>query len=190
MSKSNLTALTLSHEFMARHVGAGDFCIDVTAGNGGDTAFLCSLVGESGRVLALDIQESAVNSTRALLHEKGYANVGEVVRDSHANIAAHAEPGTVACICFNLGWLPGGDHGVHTETESTIEAVKQSLALLKPGGVLSICIYYGRDCGFGERDALLDYLAAVDFRCYTVFVGSFHNRPTNPPIPVFVIRDE
>ena len=80
------------------------------------SAFLCGLVGEHGKVLALDIQEQAVTNTRARLHEMGYDTVGTVVQDSHANLAQYAEPESVDCIVFNLGWLPGGDHSIFTRT--------------------------------------------------------------------------
>ena len=50
-----LNTLSMVHEFLSHSVKAGDFCIDATAGKGRDTALLCRLVGESGRVLAFDI---------------------------------------------------------------------------------------------------------------------------------------
>lgn len=190
MSKSSVGALSLAHDFLRQRVKPGDFCIDATAGRGGDTALLCSLVGEQGRVLAFDIQQEAVESTRALLEQRGYAGIGEVVQDSHANMAAYAQPDSVDCIVFNLGWLPGGNHGIYTRPESSIAAIEAGLKLLRPGGAMSICIYYGRDCGFSERDALLDYLPALDYRRYTVLIAQFSNRPNNPPIPVFITRDE
>ncbi len=50
-------ALSLSHRFLAEHVRPGDLCIDATAGRGYDTAYLAGLTGETGRVLAFDIQQ-------------------------------------------------------------------------------------------------------------------------------------
>lgn len=190
MSKSMVSALSLAHEFVRRYVRPGGLCIDATAGRGGDTALLCSLVGEQGRVIAFDIQQDAVDSTRALLRERGYENIGEVVLDSHANMENYAEPDSVDCITFNLGWLPGGDHSIFTHAQSSIAAIEAGLRLLRPGGGMSVCIYYGRDCGFAERDALLDYLPTLDHRKYTVLTTQFSNRPNNPPIPVFIMRDE
>lgn len=190
MSKSQVSALTLAHDFIRGHVPSGGFCIDATAGRGGDTALLCSLVGETGRVLAFDIQPEAVASTRALLAERGCDRIGKVVQASHAEMAAHAQPASVDCITFNFGWLPGGDHGIFTRPESSITAIGQGLELLRPGGVMSLCIYYGRDCGFEERDALLAYLRTINFRRFTVIIAEFANRPNNPPIPVFITRDE
>ena len=55
-----LNTLGMVHEFLKRHVRPGALCIDATAGRGRDTALLCRLAGETGRVLAFDIQREAV----------------------------------------------------------------------------------------------------------------------------------
>ena len=67
-----LNTLGLVHEFLRQHVKPGAVCIDATAGRGRDTALLCRLAGESGRVLAFDIQKDAIDQTRALLAQEGY----------------------------------------------------------------------------------------------------------------------
>ena len=63
--------LGVVHEFLRRSVQPGAFCIDATAGKGRDTALLCRLTGDAGRVLAFDIQEAAVAQTKALLAAEG-----------------------------------------------------------------------------------------------------------------------
>ena len=40
-----------------------------------------------------------------------------------------------------------------------------------------------------ERDALLEYLATIDNRKYTVIVNTFHNRTGDPPIPVYIYKE-
>lgn len=182
-------ALKVAHDFIAAHVRPGDLCIDATAGRGNDTVFLASLVGETGRVLAFDIQPDAVESTRALIGERGCSGCARVFQDSHANMARYAGPETVSCIVFNFGWLPGGDHSVNTRAESSVAAIEAGLRLLKPRGVMSLIIYYGRDTGYAERDALLSYLRTIDHRAFTVVVADFCNRPNDPPIPVFILKD-
>jgi len=48
-------------------VKEGDTVVDATCGNGNDTAFLASLVGENGRVFGFDIQDKAIaNTTKKL----------------------------------------------------------------------------------------------------------------------------
>ena len=67
-------ALGVSHRFIKRYLPEGGFAIDATAGNGGDTLMLCETVGHTGRVLALDIQQQAIENTRKLLEEKGFSH--------------------------------------------------------------------------------------------------------------------
>ena len=54
---------------------------------------------------------------------------------------------------------------------------------------MSLCIDYGRDTGFAERDALMDYFKTIDHRAFTVITAQFANRPNCPPIPVMIIKD-
>ncbi len=183
-----LNSLGLTHAFLAQHVCPGYFCIDATAGNGGDTVFLCSLVGETGKVLALDLQQQAVDNTNRRIIDAGYERIGHAVQADHACLAQFASPESVDAICFNFGWLPGGDHGVFTQPETSIPAIEAALNLLRPGGVLSLCIYYGGRSGYRERDALLDYLQTLDNRRYTVIENRFINRTGDVPIPVFVFK--
>lgn len=185
----SFSVLTLAHAAIDKHVRQGDFCIDATAGRGHDTAYLCNLVGETGRVLAMDIQEPAIESTRTLLEERGLLNRAQLVLDSHGNMAKYAQENSAACITFNFGWLPGGDHSVFTQAESSIAALEQGLRLLRPGGIMSLCIYYGRQNGTAERDALLEYLRQIDHKQYTALLHSFWNRPNNPPLFALVYKD-
>lgn len=54
--------------FIRQQVQEGDFCIDATMGNGNDTLLLSQLCGESGKVLAFDIQEQALTATQKRLN--------------------------------------------------------------------------------------------------------------------------
>ena len=184
-----LNSLGLTHAFMAQHIRLGDVCIDATAGKGRDALFLCRLVGDEGRVLALDIQPEAVAQTEALLRAEGVSHIGRVVQDCHSHLGDYAEPESVDGIMFNFGWLPGGDHSVFSAADTSVAAVRAGLELLRPGGVMSLCIYHGRDNGTAERDALLAFLSTVDNRRYTVMVTEFANRTGDIPIPVFIVKE-
>ena len=183
-----LNTLGIAHKVIEEKVCRGNFCIDATAGRGHDTAFLYGLVGEEGRVLAMDIQQDAVDSTRVLLQEKGYDQIAQVVLDSHSNIDRYAQPETVDCITFNFGYLPGGDHNIFTTPATSIPAIEKGLELLKPGGLMSLCVYYGGDSGFEEKDALMQFFKTIDSKRFTVLTTEFANRPNNPPIPVFILK--
>ena len=45
-----------AHLLWQQIIRPGDFVIDATCGNGGDTIWLSRAVGSSGRVLAIDLQ--------------------------------------------------------------------------------------------------------------------------------------
>lgn len=182
-----LNALGLSHKIISERIKKGDFCIDATAGRGRDTAFLCRLCGKEGRVIAFDIQKEAVESTEKHLAENGLS--AEVYLDSHANMDKYASVGEVDAVMFNFGWLPGGDHNCFSHSDSSIIAIKKAMELLKDGGIISICIYCGKENGFEEKNALLDFFKTIDSDKYTVIVCDFPNRAKNPPIPVFIIKD-
>ena len=184
----SFSALDIVRPCIEARVGEGSLCIDATAGRGRDTLMLCRLAGESGRVIAFDIQPEAIESTRMLLRAEGMERRAELHLEGHENMDAYAAPETVSCITFNLGWLPGGDHSINTRADTTIAAVSKGLGLLRRGGLMSICIYYGRDTGFGERDALLRYLETVDSGRFTVVVSRFVNRTGCPPIPVLIMK--
>lgn len=188
MNLERINALTLSHHIVETSVKPGDLCIDATAGRGNDTVFLCSLVGKKGKVIAFDVQDEAIESTNAKIDEYGYEEIAQVQKCSHSEMARFAEKGSVACIMFNFGWLPGGDHNIHTNAQTSIEAIECGLELLKDGGVMSLCIYYGKETGFEERDALLEYFKTIDQRIASVMICDFVNRGNCPAIPVFIFK--
>lgn len=182
-----LNTLAMVHAFLRKEVRPGAVCIDATAGRGRDTALLCHLAGETGRVLAFDIQEEAVAQTRALLASEGLR--AEVFLDSHAHMSRYLPPESVDCIVFNFGRLPGGDPKIFTRADTSVEAVRAGLKLLRPGGVLAIALYYGGENGCEERDAVLSYLETLDQRCFSVLACRWSNRRGDPPMPVFVWKE-
>lgn len=187
---NSFSALNIINRIIDESVGEGDICIDATAGRGNDTLHLCRLVGDTGHVTAFDIQQDAVDSTRELLKRHGMANRADVRLQSHSEMDSLFEEGTVSFITFNFGWLPKGDHNIFTKKDTSIQAIEKGLKLLKNGGMMSLIIYYGRETGFEERDALLQYLPTLDSRLYTVIEMPFVNRQNCPPIPIIIIKDK
>lgn len=183
-----------------------ELCVDATAGKGNDTLFLCKNSKAGGRVLAFDIQEAALETTRELLEKHGIkvendaeatefgsteiarAGSAKLVLDGHENMDRYLQEETVDVMMFNLGYLPGGDHSLATTPSTTIEAIQKGLTFLKKGGMMSVCIYSGGDSGFEERDAVLEFLAGLDNKAYTVVVSRFFNKPNHPPIPVLIMK--
>lgn len=179
-----VNALSVVHDFWRAHLPAGGFALDATAGNGHDTVLLCRLVGPRGRVVALDIQQRAVDNTNRRLHQAGLDAVGRAVLDSHAHLARYAAPGEADAVVFNLGYLPGADHSVFTVPETTLAALDTARALLRPGGILTVCAYAGGRQGTEERDAVLAWAAALPAASWRVAVERFGDRSGLPPVAV------
>ncbi len=156
------------HDLLSKKDLVGETVIDATAGNGYDTLFLARCVSPSGTVYAIDIQQIAINQTKSRLTDAGCNNVVYLV-GSHAEILSLLPDnltGKVAAITFNLGYLPGSDKTVTTETESTLIAIETSTCLLKPGGILTILAYTGHPGGKQEADSVEDFanqLPSSDF---------------------------
>lgn len=174
-------------QMVSSHIKKGSICVDATAGNGNDTIFLCEKTGENGRVIAFDIQTTAVENTKLRLEKNRFRNA-DVILDSHSNMKKYVQTDSVDCILFNLGYLPGSDHRISTKGSTSVEAIEQGLSCLKIDGIIGIYIYSGGDSGFKERDCILSYLKKLDNKRYLVIVTEYYNRPNHPPIPAFIIR--
>lgn len=182
-------ARALATEYMERAITAGERVVDATMGNGHDTAFLAQLVGKTGHVTAFDVQADAVAHTRALLEEQGLLSRVTLVHDGHEKMAQYVQ-GTIDAAMFNLGWLPGAaDKTVTTQVDTTLEAVKSCLEMLRPGGVASVCVYPGHAEGDAERTALGEYLSGLDVRRFTVLHHRFINARRDTP-ELFLIQKQ
>lgn len=177
------------HELIRSQAVRGGIYVDATMGKGQDTLFLCELAGNSGQVFAFDIQEKAMEMTETKLREHKYLDRAHLILDGHENMKNYIEKETVDVICFNFGYLPGGDHGIATKPDTSLLAVKSGLELLKHGGFMSLCIYSGQDTGFEEKNTLLTFLKTLPPREYTVIVNEYWNRGNNPPVPVLIFKE-
>jgi tRNA A58 N-methylase Trm61 len=144
----------LAQMILRESIRKGDIVIDATAGNGHDTVFLAECAGPGGRVLAFDLQEQAIRSACAKVKDAGLDAGVEFHLSSHARMADHAEAGSVSAVMFNLGYLPGEDHGFTTMASETLEALEAAAGLLKSGGVLSVVCYPGHEAGAEEAVAV------------------------------------
>lgn len=167
-------------EMIENAVFPGACVIDATMGNGHDTAWLCELVGESGKVYAFDVQQEAVDRTAERLEQAGMRQRAELFCLGHEHMAEVVHEQADA-IVFNLGWLPGAEHGVTTQTATTLQAVEAALSLLKEEAIMTICIYPGHEEGTRELHALLDWASGLDDRRYDAMIKCYINQPNDPP---------
>lgn len=171
----------------------GAICIDATMGNGNDTLFLSNHIKEKGHVYAFDIQELAIRNTSKLLKEKGtYANYS-LFLDNHINLKSYFEFSSIDFIIFNLGYLPKGDKSIKTMPQTSLQAIKDSLDLLKSGGLLVITIYPNQIAKSGElvneeKAVIIDYLVNLDPSHYAVLQHTISNSKKLTPIPIMVFK--
>ncbi|MFP6892548.1 MAG: class I SAM-dependent methyltransferase [Opitutales bacterium] len=152
-----------AHELLGEALSEGDIAIDATAGNGHDVAFLAEQVGSSGKVYAFDLQKDAIEATAKLLAEKGLVNV-DLHQCGHERMDDRIPTeilGQVAAVTFNLGYLPGGDKSVVTQTATTRLALRAAMGLLRPDGLLVVVAYRGHPGGPEECDAVVEELSSL-----------------------------
>lgn len=188
MKTNKYNIVQWTHNFIKQNVKEFNFCIDATAGRGGDTLFLCENLTQGGHVLSFDIQKEALNSTKDLLDLNKITDKCTLINDSHANMLNYAKLDSCDCILFNFGYLPGGNHNISTNAQTSIAAITCGLDLLKTDGLMSLLIYSGGDSGFSEKNAILDFLRNLDSKKYLVISNEFFNMPNNPPMPIFIFK--
>lgn len=175
-----VNAVGLSKEICRLKIKTGDTVVDATMGNGNDTAFLCELVGEEGRVYAFDIQEDAISTTKERLTELNYEDRAELIYDGHENIDKYVSE-KVKLIIFNLGYLPRGDRRVTTKSKTTIKSIKKSLDILDKHGIILLVIYPGHESGLQEKLAIEEFTRDLNQKEFSVLNMSFKNQINNPP---------
>lgn len=175
-----INKITEVNKLLDKIINKDDTVIDATMGNGYDTIYLGNLVGENGKVYAFDVQEEALKSTRKKVEKENMNNRIELILDGHENLDKYVNE-KVACVVFNLGYLPRAKHQIITKPDTTLEAIKKSLNLLKPNGVISIAIYTGHDGGMEEKSYISEYLNSLDQNEFNVLHMEFTNQINNPP---------
>ena len=180
--------LAFAHALLEEAVAFGDTVIDCTMGRGSDTLFLRSLVGESGRVFAFDIQEQAIEHTKTRLKQQNLAT-GHIhlIQASHADAAAHIPAevhGSIRAAVFNLGYLPGGDKGICTAPHTTIAALKALPPILAPGGIIVLVVYPGHPAGEVEAFEVLEYCRGIPREEMQVVTYQIWNNPNRPPFVI------
>ncbi|MBQ7485982.1 MAG: methyltransferase domain-containing protein [Clostridia bacterium] len=176
----------LAADAIQRLVQPGDTVVDATMGNGGDTLFLCRLVGEKGHVYAIDIQMDAMKRTKERLDAEGLGERVSFSLQGHQHLREIVKT-PVQAVMFNLGWLPGGNHECTTHVETTIEALRQATEMILPGGMVSVCVYPGHDEGTRELSAVESFCSELPVNRYTVLANRFVNARQGTP-QLFLIQ--
>ncbi len=179
--------LDLAHVYWSTLLKPGDSAIDATCGNGHDTLRVaeCILENSDGRIWAIDLQEEALAATRKLLESrfsKEQLKSVSYLKGNHQAYPETIEPGTIALIVYNLGYLPGGDKGVTTLSSTTVESLKKALILLKHGGVISITCYPGHPEGKREEGEIMAWCRKLDPKQWSCCQHKWLNRREAPSL--------
>ncbi len=178
--------IPFAHQLLKESVDKGSVTVDATSGNGNDTLFLSELVGESGKVYAFDIQQQAIETTKALLKEKKCHNVN-LIHDSHSNVKQYLPDNTeISGAIFNLGYLPRSNKQIITKADTTIQSIEALLEMSKKGARIVVVVYHGHEGGKEEKDAVIQFARELDQKNYGVIQYQFINHKNNPPFVVAI----
>ena len=171
--------ITLSHQIWKEHLKQGDHVLDATVGNGHDAAFVAPLIFPTGRLIALDIQSSALQKSKELL---GDHYPIDWILQSHATYPNSLDDSCLDLVIFNLGYLPGSDKECITQSQTTITSLKALSDKLKQGGMLSITTYSGHPGGQEEEHAVENFVSSLERHQFGVISFSWPNRPQAPKL--------
>lgn len=161
----NRSILNMVKKICVENVTSNDYVVDMTVGNGNDTLFLANI---SKKVFGFDIQDIAIKNTTKLLEENNVDNY-ELFNISHdkIDIVLNKYKNNIKLILFNLGYLPCGDKFITTNHETTLNAIKSSLDMLKNDGLILV-VFYPHPEGKLEAKVVLDYLNNYNLN-YTIY---------------------
>ena len=181
----HIPLVNVAHKLIGETLRPGAIAVDATVGNGHDTVFLLDQVGPSGKVFGFDIQQSAI----ALTSIKAGADCLSLIHASHALMdekIPKQHHGNISAIMFNLGYLPGGDKSIITQTASTLTALTVSGRLLADGGIITVMAYPGHPGGDVETQQVNDWCGQLNPEQFDVRIFySVGNQDTTPRL--FVI---
>ncbi len=148
--------LQKAHQLWEKHLQPTDAAIDATCGNGYDAEVLSNLLPQ-GQLFCFDIQSEALKKSKTKL---GHNSPVQWIHACHSLIDTkiplqllNSYP--LRLIVYNLGYLPGGDKNMTTQTETTLLSLKKALILTSPyKGALSIMCYPGHPEGVEETRAV------------------------------------
>lgn len=97
------------------------------------------------------------------------------------NLIPSDERGRLKAVVFNLGYLPGGNKDITTQTNTTIQAITDFLDMLPNGGLVAVIVYHGHEEGKKEKDALEMFANTLPQQNVQVLRYEFVNQVNRPP---------
>ncbi len=185
-----ISLVNTAHDLIRGTLQSGDIAIDATVGNGHDTMFLAEQIAPTGHVYGFDIQQAAIDSTREKFRQTPLSDCLTLIHASHAEMSEKIPEhlhGNISAIMFNLGYLPGGDKSVITQTDSTLTALTIAARILAVNGIITLLAYPGHPGGELEADRVKNGCGQLDAGQFAVStIYSTEHKDTAPRL--FVIR--
>ena len=185
-----ISLLNIAHDRVRANLNPGAIAIDATVGNGNDTLFLLQQIQPTGRVYGFDVQQAALDSARSKIRQTERQDCLTLFHASHASMAERIPErhhGQISVCMFNLGYLPGGDKTVITQTESTLAALSAACKLLSASGMITIVAYPGHPGGDEETAQVKRWCGRLDADQFTVStIFSAEHKASAPRL--FVVR--
>jgi tRNA1(Val) A37 N6-methylase TrmN6 len=180
-------AVNISHILLEPFLGQADVLVDMTCGNGHDTVFLASHMKKTAQLYAFDIQQCAIENTRAAIENAGLAKMNIMYALGSHDKMLEKINNPIDVVVFNLGYLPSGDHELHTNTEITVKACKICLNKIAKNGIIIMVAYPGTDAGKNECLALQQFLRQIPQDTFHVSKWNPLNQVNDPPV-LYVIQ--
>lgn len=174
--------LELAKEYWKKIVKSGDTVIDATLGNGNDLVYLAGLLKGQGRLIGYEIQSAALKKTQEKIEflQEEEQKIIELRLQSHEAFAEEK----AALIVYNLGYLPGSDKKITTQTASTIKSLKCAINI---ASCISIMCYPGHTEGSREEKEVLKFVKSLSPSLWDVWSHRRVNQPKSPLL-VFLKR--
>lgn len=170
----------IAHRYWKELIQPGDTIIDATLGNGKDTLFLAKTLKGKGKIYTFDIQESAIEKSRALLEKELTVEERSVIDFRHASHTHFGDIRKAKLIVYNLGYLPGGDKSITTRSDSTEMSLKSALPLIEKGGAISITAYVGHAEGKEEEERVRSFIEKLPTDEWSVLQHFWLNKKEAP----------
>ena len=180
MHKKFSAHLDLAKSYWTSHLSPEDVVIDATCGNGHDTLFLAKL--PSLNILGIDIQLEAIENTKNLLEKHQLAHRVILHCGSHENFNWLPLPKKPKLIIYNLGYLPGKNKTLTTQTETTLASLHSAMHILENKGAISITCYPGHTEGEREEKAVLSWAESLGSKTWLICHHRWINRPKAPTV--------
>ncbi len=110
-------------------IGPGMVIADFGAGSGAYTLAAAALVGEHGKVFAIDVQKELLTRLKNEAGRRGYGNVDIIWGDFEVNQGSRIKAESVDVVFVA---------NVLFQCEHKLGAIREALRVLKPGGLLAL----------------------------------------------------